>query len=214
MNLDGIKNIIFDLDGTLVDSSEGITAATNYALAALNEPTRAIEDIKKYIGYPLESMCAAFTDKPFPEFWKHFRAKAREIMADSARPLDGADIVIKTLHERGYRLAIGSTKISPHILAIARKLNWFDKIDVFVGADDVDRVKPAPDAFLKAMRLMGGNPENTIVIGDTVNDIYAAREASLKTVAVKSVYGNDKDLLASNPDIMVDHILELLSIFK
>lgn len=214
MNLDAIKNLIFDLDGTLIDSSEGITAATNYALTALNEPARAIEDIKKYIGYPLENMCAAFTDKPFPEFWKHFRTKAREVMADSARPLEGADIVISTLYERGYRLAIGSTKISPHILAIARKFNWSDKIDAFVGADDVERVKPAPDAFLKAMKLMGGSPENTIVIGDTVNDICAAREASLKTVAVKSLYGNNEELLASHPDIVIDHLPELLGIFK
>ncbi|MFH2037054.1 MAG: HAD family hydrolase [Candidatus Zixiibacteriota bacterium] len=214
LNLSNIKNVIFDLDGTLVDSSAGIASATNYALSKENEPNRTIDEIKPFIGFPLEEMFAAFSQKPADRLWQHFRERAREIMVDSTEPLDGAERLIHKLKKMKIHLAIGSTKITPHIKGILAKLGWDNYIDFIAGADSVKNVKPAPDIFLDLLQRMNGSPDDSIVIGDTINDILAAQSASLRTIAVKSPYGHHAELIQCKPDMIVDNLNEIINIFE
>jgi HAD superfamily hydrolase (TIGR01549 family) len=209
-----IKNLIFDLDGTLIDSSKGVAEATNFALKSIGEKPRPIEEISAFIGYPLEEMFASFSGGSYEQFWGFFKTRARQVVVDSTIQLDDADIVIKTLAERGYKLAIGSTKISVHISGILKKMGWDKYFSAFVGADNVSRVKPSPDVFLQAMELMKADKDETVAIGDTVNDIFAAKAAGIGSIGIMSPYGNNGRLSESNPDMLLDKLVYILDIFK
>ncbi|RKX23469.1 MAG: hypothetical protein DRP51_00230 [Candidatus Zixiibacteriota bacterium] len=214
MDFTGRNNLIFDLDGTLIDSSEGVIISTNYALTSIGEKDRTPDEIKNFIGYPLETMFNNFSDKSYSEFWNYFQEKARETVVASTVPIGRSGYVLKELYNRGYKIGIGTTKIRVHIEKILDKLNWRKYIIAYVGADDVTNVKPAPEAFIKAMALMGAGCSDSVVIGDTVNDILAARAAGLPAIAVKSIFGGDGKLKKSNPDMLIENLEELLDIFK
>jgi len=214
LKFDRIKNLIFDLDGTLIDSSEGVVEATNYALEQMGEPVRPTDEIVKFIGYPLDKMFAAFSNKSYDEFWKFFQIRAREAVVGRTIPLDGSDKVLNELFQRGYRLGIGTTKIRIHIEKIMAKFDWENLIIAYAGADDVSRVKPDPEVFNMVLSLMKAEPNETIVVGDTENDVFAARSAGLAVVGVKSNFGSSEALVKSNPDLIINNLGELLTILK
>ncbi len=210
------RNVIFDLDGTLIDSSAGVVQATNYALAMLGLPTRDPAEIVTYIGYPLDVMFADFTDAPYPELARHFQVKARETVVESTTALPFAHETIVDLHRTGYRLAIATTKIRIHIDLILEKCGWRQYFAATVGGDEVTAVKPAPDAFTLAMQRLGADARDTIVVGDTVNDILGATAAGLPVIAVKSPFGQNGHLqqaaatyylesLSALPTLLADH---------
>ncbi len=210
----GIKSLIFDLDGTLIDSSAGVIEATNYALGRLDEPAREADEIKRFIGYPLERMFKAFSNKSYTEFWRHFQEKARATVVGQSIRLNGSDYVLRELFNRGFRLAIGTTKIRIHIEKILAKFGWEDLIAAYAGADDVTRVKPDPEVFNKVLVLMNADRAETLVIGDTENDIYAARAAGLAAIGVRSIFGSGDALEKSSPDLMINNLHELLTILR
>ncbi len=214
IEFNGIKSLIFDLDGTLIDSSDGVIEATNYALNRIGEPPRRSEEIVAFIGYPLETMFKAFSQKSYKEFWMHFQKKGKGVIAASAKPIGNAGRILKELKKRGYAIGIGTTKMRVHVEQIIRNLGWSTYVDTYVGADDVAEVKPAPDAFLETLKRLEGRPESCVVIGDTINDVIAAKRAGLKVIAVKSIFGDNGKLQAGNPDLIVDSLDEILRLLK
>jgi phosphoglycolate phosphatase len=212
--LAGRRFLIFDLDGTLIDSSKGVIESTNYALRSLGDNERRPEEIKRYIGYPLNVMFHAFSDGDFSRFRDLFRERAAEVMARLTVPIDGASRVLEELLSRDYLLAVATTKLSTQVARIFARLGWHRYFRIYVGADNVAEVKPAPEAFERVMAEAGSGKNETIVIGDTVNDILAARAAGVPSVAVRSIFGREEELKASRPDIFIDRLDEILEILK
>ncbi|HUV31562.1 MAG TPA: HAD family hydrolase [Acidobacteriota bacterium] len=204
-----IRNLIFDLDGTLVDSSDGVVEAVNYSLRCAGAPERPPDVIKAYIGYPLEEMYRDFTDLPVGELREHFRIKAARTVVPSATALQGADSVLRTLHAAGYRMAVATTKIRQHVDGILAKLGWDALVSVSVSGNEVKRVKPDPEPFRLALQGLAGTPEDTLAVGDTINDVLAARAVPMQVVAVSSPYGGREKLKASKPDFFIESIAEL-----
>ncbi len=211
--LPGVRNIIFDLDGTLIDSSAGVIEATNYALTELGEPPRRPDEIVRFIGYPLEEMFAAFTDTPIEQLSAKFQERARTSVAASARALPGADEILRLLHQARYRLAIATTKFTVHTEAIIRKMNWTQCISVTASGDEVSRVKPQPDLILLAIKRLGAGPDDTVMVGDTVNDILAARAAGIPVIAIRSPFRND-DLSLYRPNLLLPKFTDLKTVFN
>ncbi len=201
-----IKNLIFDLDGTLIDSSEGIIDAVNFALEQTGQPTRSPEEIKRYIGSPLEQMFRDFTDYPFAELNRQFRTRADTSVVAAAVPLDGVRGILEMLHLAEYRMALATTKVRRNIDGIITKLGWQDYFQVAVGGDEVTRVKPAPDAFNVVLDQLGSSPDESIVIGDTVNDIIAAKAVPVRVIAVSSPFASREDVIKSRPDYFIRNI--------
>lgn len=204
-----LKNIVFDLDGTLIDSSEGVAEAVNYSLTKMGLPTKPLEEITPFIGYPLQEMYQHFTDVPYDQLHHHFQVKAAETVVASTRPLPGVDAVLKQLHEEGYRLAIGTTKIRRHVDAIIQKCGWTELIAASVGGDEVPNVKPAPDCFREALTRLDVQPSESIVVGDTINDVLAAQAVPVKIAAVRSPYGGTVKMLEAQPDYFLESITQV-----
>lgn len=209
-----INTLIFDLDGTLIDSSDGVVAAVNYSLEQMGEPTQSAERIKTYIGYPLSQMYPDFTNKPIEELHRHFQVKASETVVLSTIALPGVDKTLRQLQRLGFRMAIASTKIKAHIEGAVDLLGWNELFETTTGGDEVKRVKPDPMAFELACRKMSVNYSEVLVIGDTENDVLAAKAIPIEVVAVKSPYGDSKRLQAAKPDHLLEDIRELPELIK
>lgn len=205
-------HLIFDLDGTLIDSSAGVVEAVNYAFSKLGEKPPSAELIRAGIGYPLAEFFQQVSQLPVPELYDHFQVKAADSVVAAAHPLPGVEATLRELKERGYRVGIATTKISKHIERILEKLGWADLFGATVGADDVRNVKPDPEAFRLAMARLGADPVSTLVIGDTVNDIVAAQAIPVRVAAVESPYGGAERVQVLKPDYVIARLPELLEI--
>ncbi len=209
-----IQNIIFDFDGTLIDSSDGVVEAVNYSLRQVGEPEQPPEIIKQFIGYPLSQMYPTFSNTPVPQLYRLFQQKAAETVASSARALPGVETVLEQLRDEGYRLAIASTKIRMHIDKIVDKLGWTELITAYAGGDEVEKVKPDPEILKLTLSRLDGVAVETLVVGDTINDVLAARALSMRVAAVESPYGGRQKLLETNPDFFMGSISELSALLK
>lgn len=207
-------NLIFDLDGTLIDSSRGVVESVNFALEQTSQPTQPPERIKKFIGSPLDQMFAEFTDQPYDILLEHFRQKAATAVVGSAEPLLGVNETLKHLHAEDYVMGIATTKIRSQVDDILTRLGWSDFFVAVSGGDEVAKVKPAPDIFRLTLKRMGVAADRTIVIGDTVNDVLGARAAGLPVIAVPSGFGDPDSLADSNPDHFIKQFDQLPVILK
>lgn len=205
-----IRTIIFDLDGTLIDSSDGVVEAVNYSLAQMGEPIQPPEKIKSFIGFPLTVMYPHFSDKPLKELYAHFQIKAADTVVASTVVLPGVEPVLQQLKDLGYTLTIASTKIRKHISGVVDKFGWEKYFDAYSGGDEVKHVKPAPDIFALTLEKINASKEESIVVGDTINDIHAAQAMQVPVIAVHSPYGNKKEVEASSPNYIIDSIKQLV----
>ncbi|MDD4050288.1 MAG: HAD family hydrolase [candidate division Zixibacteria bacterium] len=213
-NIRMVRHIIFDLDGTLIDSSLGVADAANYALTVMGENPRSLEEIARFIGYPLEEMFKTFTDAPPDKLNAAFQVRARHSVVASATALPGVASLLPGLQAAGYRLAIATTKFKIHTEGIVRKLGWDAYFAALASGDEVARVKPAPDIIELALRRLGADPDDTVMIGDTINDIIAARAAGIaKIIAVQSPFGAD-NIAAYKPDLMIARFSDLKKVFN
>ena len=203
------KTIIFDLDGTLIDSADGIVEAFNYAMTQNGLPSQPRDEIVKHIGFSLDHMFGMFTDGNFDSLKNDFTLKARHTVVDSSNPLNGANETVVSLFESGYNLGIATTKWRRNIDSILNKLGWNEYFCEVIGGDEVTKIKPDPEMFSSLMALMKADPANTVIVGDTINDILPAKELSVRNVAVKSPYGDSKDVMNLNPDFFIEEIAHL-----
>ncbi len=207
-----INSLIFDLDGTLIDSSDGVVEAVNYAFNQMGLASCPPEVIKPYIGYPLKEMFADLTPVSADLLYDHFQVRARTSVVDSSVMLERVDPTLRELRERGYKMAIATTKIGVHVDAIVRKFGWEDLFDAAIAGNDVSRVKPHPEAIHLAIARLGVTPEESMVIGDTENDILAAQGVPTRAVALLSPYGGHERVTSLNPDFIISALPELIPI--
>ena len=203
------KYLIFDLDGTLIDSSDGVVEAVNYSLTQMGEPTQPAAVIKQYIGFPLAQMYPDFTDAPYEELYAHFTVRAAETVVASTYALPHVETVLQKLRESGFRMAVATTKIKHNVDGIVEKLGWRDYFSVFVGGDEAARFKPDPAIFHIALKRLNAKPAETMVVGDTINDVLAAKAVPMTVTGVASPYGKSDELIASEPDHYIEDIRQL-----
>ncbi len=207
-----IRHVIFDLDGTLIDSSDGVVEAVNYSLKKVGATERHPSEIKPFIGFPLSEMYPHFSSAPITELYTYFREKADTSVPEATVALPGAEETVRALYKKGMRMAIATTKVRRNVDDALLRLNWTELFHATVGGDEVAQVKPAPDAFLMALDLLGASPADSIAVGDTVNDIAAAKAVPMRVVAVRCPYSATDGAQALNPDYSIDSISELLNI--
>ena len=205
--------LVFDLDGTLIDSSRGVVKCTNYALAKHGDPERPPDEIKRFIGYPLDEMFPVFSDAPVEQLKAAFHEMSRKVMIEDAVFLPNTGDVLDFLHRQGYIMAVATTKYSQNTRGLIERFNWTKYFKALASGDEVPRVKPAPDLIYLALERISAPPDQTVMIGDTVNDVQAARNAGVKAIVIRSPFGND-DVSAHNPELILDNILQLKEIFR
>jgi len=209
-----IKNVIFDLDGTLIDSSDGVVAAVNYALQKTGDSLPPPEEIRSFIGYSLDEMFPHFSKAPTDILHRYFQEKANDLVVGATVALPEAEETLALLHERGYRLAIATTKVVRNIDGILDKLNWRRYFEVYSGGNEVKNVKPDPEIFRLTLSRLGAKRSETVVIGDTINDILGARAIPMTAIAVASPFEKREKVMSAHPDFFVESILGVVDLLE
>jgi len=205
--------LIFDLDYTLIDSSEGIIHCFNQARKRAGEPEVEPEKLRSRIGLPIEESFRVFDSASPPKMRDLFREIARGgAMAELSFLLPGVKETIAALRDRGYRLAVASTKSGAEIIAVLEYLGIADFFEESIGSDQVASPKPAPDSLLKVMERMGVDPGETVYIGDHVVDIQAARSAGVRVIAIRGGPCSPAEIAAEGPDQVIMNFEELRDI--
>jgi phosphoglycolate phosphatase len=209
-----IKLIIFDLDGTLTDSLADLTDATNHMLAAFGRPALGCAEVRQLVGQgarrlverAMAGAAAEETDKALALFLDYNEAH----IADKTRPYPGVAETLALLRDAGKVMTVVSNKN----VALCRKLLAFLGIDGFfaevLGADSLPFRKPSPEPLLKLIRDLGVSAAETVMVGDSINDIAAGKGAGVATVGCTYGYGDISEL--AEADHRIDHIAELVEL--
>lgn len=182
------KTIIFDLDGTLLDTLQDLCLSVNYALRRCGFPERSLEDVRTFVGNGVRMLIhrAVPQDTPQPEeeaCFQEFRAHYVLHCQDHTRPYPGIGEMLKSLKEKGYRMGIVSNKLQAGVTELHQA--WFQEtIDVAVGESEGIRRKPAPDMVFRALSELGSTTDDAVYVGDSDVDLETARQAGIPCISV------------------------------
>jgi phosphoglycolate phosphatase len=209
----------FDLDGTLVDSSADLAASVNHALGHFGLPPHGLADVKRFVGKGVRVLIEralrahdALTDEALanvlPVFMDHYAAHVCEETA----PYPGALAAIDALRARGTRLAICTNKTERSTHPLLEALGIHDLFDAIVCGDTLGPgvLKPDPAPIHAMVARAGGGP--TVFLGDTSNDIDAARSAGVASIAVRFGFIDEADRLGA--DATLDHFDGLVPLLE
>lgn len=206
----GIQGVIFDLDGTLIDSFEAIREGFNATLPHYGLDTLSLDETKALVGMPLgDTFCHLIGEKNADEATTIFRKKYREVFLDMTHPLPHAVETVTTLHSRRYRLAVATNKFGHYSRDIINHLGLDEMIGPVVGDGDGVKRKPEPDMLKKLLLDLSITEKEAIFVGDSPIDIETGKKAGVKTIAVSTGY-HSRDMLEEAGAEMVIENLSLL----
>jgi phosphoglycolate phosphatase len=212
-----IELVAFDLDGTLIDSAADIARAVDQALAALGQPTHGVDEVKGWVGEGLTMLLKrALTGKldgePDPALLTRCREEFRRFykrgLCVDTRFYPGAREALDMLSGR-YQLACITNKASEYTDPLLKLLGVYERFDVVVSGDTVGALKPDPTPLLYTASQMGAPPEACCMVGDSRNDILAAKAADFRAVAVSYGYRQGVDLMALGADTELNSLTDL-----
>ena len=207
-----IKNIFFDLDGTINNSGIGIKKAIKYALKNFDIEIESEEFIKKYIGPPLLDCFMEFNGlsrEDSEKALKYYRDYYNTIGKFEAEVYDGMIDLLKELKEKGVNLYVATSKPEDVMYEVLTHFNLLELFDAVYGAS-LDSTRNKKTAVIKyALETGGMERETSIMIGDHHHDVLGAKENGMKSVAVTYGYGDRLEIFNSNPDYTVSTVAQL-----
>ena len=188
--------ILFDLDGTLIDSTEAILESFSVAFKTFDAPVPHEDLIKAEIGHPLDDMFAtlgveaSFVDAHVQAYKMHYR----EISCAKTVLLPEAKEAVE-LASRHATLGVVTTKTAKYSIELLEHMGLMEYFDVLIGREDVENPKPHPEPIFKALSKLQSDASKFWMIGDTPMDILAANAANIESVAVTCGYADEASLL-------------------
>ncbi|MET1013950.1 MAG: pyrophosphatase PpaX [Paenisporosarcina sp.] len=210
MNNQPITTLLFDFDGTLLDTND-LIIQTFLSVLGKRYPGRFTkEDCLHFIGPSLKQTFDSIDTTLTNELIQEYRALNIEMHDDLVVAYDGVTETLRLLKSRGIKMAIVSTKMKDNI---HRGLKWMgieDVFDVVIGLDDVVNPKPDPEPILLALSKLNASKDEALMIGDNFHDIEGGQNAGVRTAGVAWTAKGEEYLASFNPTYMLQHISELL----
>ncbi len=180
--------IVFDCDGTLLDTLTDLRNAVNYVLRAHDLPERSVPEVKAALGNGVahlmrQSLPDSISEAEFNTYLDEFKAYYGEHLQDYTAPYPGMLDVLDTLRAKGYKLAIVSNKIQEGITPLNKEY-FGDRLPVAIGERPGLQRKPAPDMVLQALKELNSTPEESIYVGDSEVDVATAENSGLLCIGV------------------------------
>jgi phosphoglycolate phosphatase len=188
--------ILFDMDGTLIDSTPAIVESFDEAFRAHGESPRPHQDIAPLIGHTLEDMFVALGVSPerAPSYRDAYKAHYRTVATLKTTLIDSAREAVE-LASSFAKLGVVTTKTGLYTKEILEHFGLLRYFGVVIGREDVEHPKPHPEPIIKALAALGESTQNAYLIGDTVMDLQAARAAHIGSVSVLCGYGAKEELM-------------------
>ena len=215
-----ITTIVFDMDGTVLNTLEDLTVSMNYVLSKFGMPEHKLEEYRLFFGNGVgealrlslpEGTSEDIIDEMLPVFKEHYD----EHCLDKTGPYDGILDVMRELKLRGYKTAIVSNKIDSAVKELHQRF-FGDSVDIAIGEQPGINRKPAPDMVNLALKELGSSKEESVYIGDSEVDFMTAENSGLPCISV--LWGfRDKDYLieqgaycfAEKPKDIIDILISI-----
>jgi pyrophosphatase PpaX len=207
-----INTVLFDLDGTLIDTNELIISSFLHTLEHYYPNQYKREDVLPFLGPTLretfEPMDATKVDEMIATYRNYNLAHHDTFVTEFPTVLD----TVKILKEKGYKVGIVTTKISDVVIKGLKLTKLDSYFDVIVALDHVEKAKPDPEPIFKALEQLGSKPEEAIMVGDNYHDILAGKNAGTKTAGVAWTIKGRDHLDQFEPDYILEEMADLLKI--
>ncbi len=183
-----VNTIIFDLDGTLLDTLEDLANSVNYALKAYSLPARSTPEIRSFLGNGIRNLMQQSVPQNTPptlfeDVFNAFRSHYIDHCLDKTQPYPDILDMLEQLSQKGVKMAIVSNKLQPAVTDLSNR--FFARfISTAVGESATVRRKPNPDAVEAALKKLGSDKEHALYVGDSEVDIETARNAGLRCISV------------------------------
>ena len=211
---DSVRLVIFDLDGTLIDSKYDIAASVNLTLADLDLPTLPPEEIFTFVGDGVKRLLrlsvGEANEARYEEALRIFRGHYLAHCLDATQLYSGLD---RLFDGRGTRMkAMATNKSLEYTLRIIEGLKVKEQFAAIEGPLDQSDLKPDPGMLWRILERLAVPPEAAVLVGDSTNDVRAAQTAGVYSCAVGYGYGNRDKVFALNPDYYCEKPSDLLSL--
>ncbi len=215
-----LKAVLFDLDGTLLDTAADIALALNRTLADFGLAKTPVDDVRALVGRGSQILierAAAAQGHALEEAGRlamverffHYYGELEESDEDTAQPYAGAADSLRILHDAGLHTGVVTNKQHRFADALLRRRGLSGWLDVVVGGDTCARRKPDPQPLLFACESLHISPQQTLMVGDSVNDVQAARAAGMPVVCVSYGYNEGRDPRTLDCDLLIDTLAQL-----
>lgn len=218
-----IKAVLFDLDGTLFDSSSGIFHTANFTMRALGfDECHDEKQLRKFVGPPLRE-CFRITYNTAEEYLDRcvevYREEYRKTGMHMCYPYPGIVDLLKFLRKHGIKTGVCTLKYETLAVDIIKEKGLFELFDVIFGTDSQGKITKA-DSIQNAINRLGVDKEDVLMVGDTLNDLNGAREVGVSFCGVTWGFGFEKDsdvtsgFAARNCDDIIKHVIKENSIME
>ncbi len=209
MNID---TVLFDLDGTLINTNELIIESFLHTLNYYYPGKYHREDILPFIGPPLIDTFQRINPEKAEEMVRRYREFNHAQHDLLVKEYDHVHETVRALKEKGLKLGIVTTKIRDTVI-MGLKLTEMDSFfDAIITLDDVQHAKPHPEPVLSALKLLGSEPSNALMVGDNLHDIEAGKNAGTLTAGVAWSIKGREYIESLKPDFVLDKMSDLLNI--
>jgi pyrophosphatase PpaX len=207
-----INTILFDLDGTLIDTNELIISTYLHTLEKYFPGKYKRQDVLPFLGPTLHEVFGAMDPDRVEEMVLEYRTYNLANHDALVKEFVGVMETIETLKKKGYKLAIVTTKREDVAFKGLRLMKLDSFFDVMIAYDHVKKVKPDPEPIFLALEKLDSKPEETLMVGDNFHDVLAGKNAGTKTAGVAWTIKGRAYLAKYEPDYMLENMTDLLSI--
>jgi phosphoglycolate phosphatase len=208
--------ILFDLDGTLLNTLEDIADGVNHALRKMNYPERTLDEVRQFVGNGVAMLIKRAVPEGTSEelintclqFNKEYYSTH---VNEKTRPYEGIMTLLKELKDKGYKVGVVSNKYDSAVKDLCH-LYFSDYVTVAVGNRTGVPTKPAPDCVYSAVQELGSDLGNTVFVGDSDVDVHTAHNAGLPCIGVAWGFRGRAFLESAGADMVIDNPTELLPV--
>jgi len=225
MKFTGKELLIFDLDGTLIDSAQDLARSVNFMLQEIGEKPFSEALIHTWVGNGAQTLVKralsgstkvkedidkTLFDKALSIFLEHYKNN----LCVKTMPYPGVMETLHKLHKDGHRLTIVTNKPFDFVAPILDTLGLAELFSFVLGGDSLAEKKPSPTPLLHLCNKFHIDVKNTLMIGDSKNDILAAQAAGMESIAVSYGYNYGEDIASYKPSMVVDEFVEILDLVE
>lgn len=204
------KAVIFDLDGTLLNTLDDLADSTNYALSRFGYPTRTIDEVRQFVGNGVAKLIerAIPEGKNNPNFEKClaiFKENYAQNMYNKTAPYNGIIEMLSNLKSKGIKIAVVSNKFDLAVKELCKK--YFEGfIDFAAGENEAQGIKkkPAPDTVISVLNEFNFASEDAVYVGDSDVDIMTAKNSKMPCISVTWGFRDEKFLLGNGATILIN----------
>lgn len=212
------KMVLIDVDGTLVDSVPDLAYCVDEMLKAVDMAPHGEAEVRHWVGNGVERLVRraligqldgepdeALFDKAYPIFMDLYKDNTSKRSSLYPGVKEGIDY----LRDAGYKLGCVTNKAAAFTHPLLKDLGLFDYFESIVSGDTLEKKKPDPMPLIHSAEKLGVSPEDSLMLGDSISDVKAARAAGFQIICMSYGYNHGVDIRESNPDIVIDSMAEL-----